>query len=69
MFNARTMAMNMLANNPAIANNPQAMEYIRTIQNGDSKRGQEIANNLCSTYGISKEEVVKRARQMFGMPM
>lgn len=69
MFDAKTMAMNMISRNPAIANNPQSMEYLKTIQNGDSKKGQEIADNLCATYGVSKEEVVKRARQMFGMPI
>lgn len=67
MFSAKNIAMNMLANNPAIANNPQAREYIQIIQNGDSQRGQKIADNICATYGISREEAVKKARQMFGL--
>ena len=54
MFDLKNMAMNLLAKNPAIANNPQAQNYLGVIQNGDSARGQQIAENLCQTYGISR---------------
>lgn len=50
-MNMRNMALNLLAQNPNIANNPNAQEFIQVIQNGDSKRGQEIAENLCRSYG------------------
>lgn len=40
MFDLKNMAMNLLAKNPAIANNPQAQNYLGIIQNGDSARGQ-----------------------------
>ena len=53
-FDPRQMAMNLISQNPNIANNPNAQELIKVIQNGDSARGQQIADNLCQTYGISR---------------
>lgn len=40
MFDLKNMAVNLLTKNPAIANNPQAQNYLGVIQNGDSARGQ-----------------------------
>ncbi len=60
-------AKNLLASNPNIANNPINQELINVIQNNDSKRGEEIANNLCQTYGITKEEAIRRARMFFNI--
>ena len=68
-FDPKQMAMNLLSQNPNIANNPNAQEFISVIQNGDSKRGQEIANNLCQAYGISPEDAVKQAKSFFHLPM
>lgn len=65
MFNARDFALNMLRQNPNIANNPNAQEMINVIQNGDSVRGQQIANNLCSTYGMNRDQAISQAMQFF----
>lgn len=54
-----------LNRNPNFANNPRAQEMLGIIQNGDSKRGEQIANNLCSTYGVTKEEALRRASSFF----
>lgn len=59
------LAMTMISNNPQIANNPQAKSMIEVIQNGDAERGQQIAENLCNTYGVSKEDAVKQAKSFF----
>lgn len=59
------LAMTMISNNPQIANNPQAKSMIEVIQNGDAERGRQIAENLCNTYGVSKEDAVKQARSFF----
>lgn len=61
-------AMSMINKNPAIQNNPQAMELISVIQSGDSARGEQIAQNLCNTYGVSKETAIAQAKQYFGLP-
>lgn len=61
-------AMSMINRNPAIQNNPQARELISVIQSGDSARGEQIAQNLCNTYGVSKETAIAQAKQYFGLP-
>lgn len=68
-FDPRQMAMNLISQNPNIANNPNAQEFIKVIQNGDSARGQQIADNLCQTYGISRDEALKNAKSFFHLPL
>nr|DAH20411.1 MAG TPA: Coenzyme PQQ synthesis protein D [Bacteriophage sp.] len=65
MINIQQFAMNLLQNNPNIAKNPQAQEMLKVIQNGDSQRGQMIAENLCKTYGITKEDALAQAKRFF----
>lgn len=62
MNNMINFAMTLLSRNPQIANNPTAKNMIEVIQSNDSKRGQEIAENLCSTYGVKKEDAEEGAR-------
>ena len=45
--------------------NPNARSMIQVIQNGDAKKGEEIARNLCDTYGIKPEDAVQQARSFF----
>lgn len=59
-------AMNMIRNNPQIANNPMAQNMLNVIQSGDNRAGEQLANNLCQTYGISREDALKQAQQFFG---
>lgn len=65
MINIQQFAMNLLQNNPNVAKNPQVQEMLKVIQNGDSQRGQMIAENLCKTYGITKEDALAQAKQFF----
>lgn len=67
--NMRDMALNLLMQNPNIANNPNAQEFIQVIQNGDSTKGEQIARNLCDTYGMSKEDAIRNAKSFFHLPM
>lgn len=67
-FDPRQLAMNLISQNPNIANNPNAQEFIQVIQNGDSKRGQEIAENLCQSYGMTRDEALKSAKSFFNIP-
>ena len=67
-FDPRQMAMNLISQNPNIANNPNAQEFIKVIQNGDSERGQQIADNLCRSYGMTRDEALKNAKSFFNLP-
>lgn len=68
MPNFMQMAMNLISQNPNIANNPQAQNLIQVIQNGNAEEGQKIAQNLCQTYGVSPEDAIKQAKQFFHIP-
>lgn len=63
----RDIALSIISNNPSFANNPRAQEYISIIKNNDSKRGNEIAQNLCATYGMPVDQAVGQAKQFFGI--
>lgn len=65
----RDMALNLLMQNSNVANNPNAQEFIQVIQNGDSVKGEQIAQNLCDTYGMSKEDAIRNAKSFFHLPM
>lgn len=56
----------LLANNPQVTNNPRYQEMLKAVQNNDSKKGEEIANNLCESYGMTKEQALAQAKQFFG---
>ncbi len=55
----------LLKRNPNIANNPRNKAMIDAIQNGDSAKGEQLANNLCQSYGVSREEALIQAKQYF----
>ena len=40
-------------------------EMLQVIQSGDAQKGQQIAMNLCKTYGVSKEQAVGMATEYF----
>lgn len=68
MLDPRSIALNLISRNPFVANNPQAQNLISVIQNGDSKKGEEIARNLCNTYGVTPEQAFTQAKNFFGFP-
>ncbi|MFQ9446387.1 MAG: hypothetical protein ACLR4A_02570 [Christensenellales bacterium] len=65
MNNPMSMLLNMAMQNSNIANNPRAQEMLQVIQSGDAQKGQQIAMNLCKTYGVSKEQAVGMATEYF----
>lgn len=65
MNNLQDMAMRMIMSSPQVKNNPMAKEYINVIASGDSTKGEQIANNICSSYGVRREDAVKQARDFF----
>lgn len=67
-FNPAQMAMNLINQNPRVASNPQAQELMQIIQSGDSVRGEQMANNILNSYGITKEQGLADAKKFFGLP-
>lgn len=68
-MNLQALAMNLMAKNPAIANNPNAQTMLEIINSGDQVRGEQLANNLLETYGVSKEDALQQAKTFFGLPL
>lgn len=63
--NIQQFALNLINRNPQIAKNPKAQEMIDVIRRGDANTGMQIANNICNTYGISREQAVQDASKFF----
>ena len=63
--NPMQFAMNMLQRNPQVMNNPQAKGLMDVIQSGDSAKGRQMAENLCKTYSVTKEQALQEARKFF----
>ena len=63
--NIMGLALDIIQKNPALANNPNAREMIAVIRNGDAAKGQQIAQNICNTYGVKPEEAISQARSFF----
>lgn len=38
---------------------------IDIIKSGDANRGQQIARNLCNTYGVKPEDAIAQAKSFF----
>ena len=65
MANQNTVLQNLLSRlqqNPNFQNDPQKQEMLNVILTGDSKRGEEIANQILQQNGVSREEGVNQAR-------
>ena len=45
MFDPRMFAMNVLRQNPSIAQNQRNQDLLQVIQSGDTTRGQQLAEN------------------------
>lgn len=46
-----------------IPNTPWAYAAVNAIMNGDEQTGSKIADNLCQSYGMTKEQVLQQASQ------
>lgn len=63
--NLAKMAMNMMRNNPNINKNPMAKEFMNILESGDTKRGEQMANNILANYGLNRGEAVNQAKSFF----
>lgn len=60
-------ALGLIEKNPNVANNPMAKEMVSVIRNNDSQKGEQIANNLLQTYGVSRDDAIAQAKKMFNL--
>lgn len=49
------------------ASNPMAQGMLDVIESGDASKGEQMADNLCKSMGVSREDAIKQARQFFGI--
>lgn len=63
--NPMQLVRQAIQRNPAIANNPQAQQYMQVIMSGDAQKGQELARNICNSFRVSPEQGVQQAQQFF----
>jgi hypothetical protein len=52
---------------PNLANNQLAQNALQMYQNGDKNGLNEMMNNLCRERGVTRENVEKQIKSMFGM--
>lgn len=57
------MATQMIRNNPNIQQSPFAQAGINAILNHDAKAGEQLANNILQTVGMTKEQALDLARK------
>lgn len=53
----------LLKNNQNIANSPLGQNALQALQNRDSAKGEEIANNILESQGLSREEALNDIQQ------
>lgn len=68
MPNPMDFILSIIEKNPQIANNPQNQNYIKILKSGDAKKGEEVARNICESYGVSPEDGVKQSQSFFNFP-
>lgn len=64
-MNPQQLVQQAIQRNPTLANNPQAQQYIQVLMSGDAQKGQELARNICGSFGVTPEQGVQQAQQFF----
>lgn len=65
MITPMKFLQNAMRQNPNIANNPQAQNFLQILQSGDAQKGQQVAENLLKTYGMTKEQGMNQVHNFF----
>lgn len=56
------IASQMIRNNPNIQQSPFAQAGVNAILNNDAKAGEQLANNILKTVGMTKEQALNLAK-------
>ena len=51
-----------------LPNTPWRDSAINAIMSGDAQAGQQIANNIMQSMGMTKEQMMEQARKQFNLP-
>ena len=63
------MAMNRISSDPNFQRNPQAKAFMDIMQRGDVAQGEQMARNLCQSFGMSEQEALQQAKSFFKIPL
>lgn len=63
----RQWALSLIEKNPNISSNPNARAMIDVLRSGDNARGEQMANNLLQSMGMSREDAISQAKGFFGL--
>lgn len=62
------MALQMIEQLPdEKKNSPQFQAMINAIKNNDKEAGERLANNICSSYGMSREQILSQVLGSLGL--
>lgn len=69
MSKIMNLATQMIQNNPQINQSPFAQAGINAILNNDAKAGEQLANNILQSLGMTKEQALEIAKRqnLFGI--
>lgn len=56
------------SNQNNLPNVPWRDAAINAIMSGDAQAGQQIANNIMQSMGMTKEQMMEQARKQFNLP-
>lgn len=59
------MATQMIRNNPQVNQSPFAQAGINAILNNDAQAGEQLANNILQSLGMTKEQALEIAKERF----
>lgn len=62
-MNPMQLAAQILQMNPTIQENPIGQQFAQILQSGNQKAGEELANNIINSYGLSKDQAIQQASQ------
>ena len=56
------------SNQNNLPNAPWRDAAINAIMSGDAQAGQQIANNIMQSMGMTKEQMMEQAKKQFNLP-
>lgn len=59
------IALGLLQQNPQLANSPQGQQFMQILQSGDAKAGEQMAMNICNSYGVTPQQALMSAINFF----
>lgn len=67
MADLYSFALQMLDSHPEQANTPLGKQLRAILESRDDTKGQELASNLCNTYGWDQNKKIQEGKSKFGL--